>query len=109
MIFGTISAYCTRRSWGDVVIYHCTCAYRKFFFHRFKYRVTDHNRGADFQFFLQPRNFADPQKTVIPVIKNNSCLNSLDNLTEHSLLYTRNSKTKLPILDKKKHIFYFKM
>ena len=62
MIYGTTSAYCnrTRRSWGDVVIYHCTCAYRKIFLPRFK------NRGADFQKFLQPRNFADPRKTVIP-------------------------------------------
>ena len=63
MIYGTTSAYCTGRSWGDVVIYHCTCAYRKTFFPRSKNRD---NRGADLKNFLQLRNFADPRKTVIP-------------------------------------------
>ena len=54
--------------WGDVEIYHCTCAYRKvIFFQRFKNRDTGDNRGADFQNFLQTLNFADPRKTVIPV------------------------------------------
>ena len=40
--------------------------YQLFFFLRFKNHDTADNHGADFQFFLQPRNFADPQKTVIP-------------------------------------------
>ena len=40
------------------------------FFPRFKNRDTGDNRGADFQNFLQPRNFADPRKTVIPGYSN---------------------------------------
>ena len=43
--------------------------YQFVFFRRFENRDTGDNRGADFQNFLQPQNFADPRKTVIPVYK----------------------------------------
>ena len=66
-----------------------------FFFPRFKNRDTGGNRGADFQKFLQPRNFADPRKTVIPALGKERAL-----VNKHSLsLWFNDMKRHLDKVD----------
>ena len=58
--------------WGDVEIYHCTCAYRKvIFFQRFKNRDTGDNRGADFQNFLTAAEFRGSKENCDPCKEQN--------------------------------------
>ena len=68
MICETTSAYCTRRSRSS----NLSLSMYNYSFPRFKNSDTGDKLRADFQNFLQPRNFADMRKTVIQV--NQVCL-----------------------------------
>ena len=64
IIYGMISAYCTWRTLGDVVIYHSI----SFFFPCFKNRDTGDNRRADFQIFLTTAEYRGSGENCDPCL-----------------------------------------